>query len=65
VARATEMGVPLRPDDVKVRRDATRTIAKGSYVQTVQFFPNYPYPVRFTFLVDAVSIGEPLTPGRK
>jgi hypothetical protein len=65
VARATALSVPLRPDDVKVSRDATRTIAEGSYVRGVEFFPNYPYPVKFTFEVDAVSLGEPLTPGRK
>ncbi len=65
VAKATEMGVPVRPDDVKVSRDGTRTVAQGSYVQTVQFFPNYPYPVKFTFLVDAMSLAEPLGPGRK
>ena len=59
VAKATELNVPVRPDDVKISRDGTRTIAEGSYVQTVQFFPNYPYPVKFTFLVDAVSLGPP------
>jgi hypothetical protein len=59
VARATVLGVAVRPDDIKVSRDGARTIAEGSYVQAVQFFPNYPYPVKFTFLVDAVSLGEP------
>ena len=59
IAKATELNVPVRPDDVKISRDGTRTIAEGSYVQTVQFFPNYPYPVKFTFLVDAVSLGPP------
>ena len=52
-------------DDIKISRDGTRTIAEGSYVQPVQFFPNYAYPVKFTFLVDAVSLGEPLGSGRK
>ena len=59
IAKATELNVPVRPDDVKISRDGTRTVAEGSYVQTVQFFPNYPYPVKFTFLVDAVSLGPP------
>ena len=59
IAKATELNVPVRPDDVKISRDGTRTVAQGSYVQTVQFFPNYPYPVKFTFLVDAVSLGPP------
>jgi hypothetical protein len=56
VAKATELSVPLTADDVKISRDATRTIAEGSYIQPVQFFPNYPYPMKFTFLVDAVSL---------
>ena len=55
----------MRPDDIKISRNGTRTIAEGSYVQSVPFFPNYPYPVKFTFLVDAVSLGEPLGSGRK
>jgi len=57
LARATALGVTVRPDDVKIRRESTRTVAEGSYVQPVQFFPNYPYPVKFTFLVEAVSLG--------
>ena len=65
VARAHDMSVPVMPDNVKVSRDETRTVAEGFYIQTVQFFPNYPYPVKFTFVVDALSLGEPLGSGRK
>ena len=65
VARATELSVPVRPDDVKVSRDGQRTVAQGSYIQPVDFFPNYPWPVKFTFVVDAISLGEPLGTGRK
>jgi hypothetical protein len=60
IAKATELSVPVRADDIKVSRDGQRTVAEGYYVQPVQFFPNYPWPVKFTFLVDAVSLGEPL-----
>lgn len=60
VERATALSVPVRFDDIKVSRDATRTVAEGFYIQPVQFFPNYAWPVKFTFLVDAVSLGEPL-----
>jgi hypothetical protein len=42
-----------------VSRDGQRTIAQGSYIQPVDFFPNYPWPVKFTFVVDAISLGEP------
>lgn len=65
VARATEMSVPIRPDDVKVSRDGTRTIAEGYYIEPVDFFPNYPWPVKFTFVVDAISLGDPSGPRRK
>ena len=65
VARANELSVPVKPDDVKVSRDGTRTVAEGSYIQTVDFFPNYPWPVKFTFVVDAISLVEPLGSGRK
>ena len=65
LARATALGVAMTLDDIKISRDGTRTIAEGSYVQPVHFFPNYAYPVKFTFLVDAVSLGEPLGSGRK
>ena len=60
VSKATELSVPVNADDIKVSRDGQRTVAEGFYVQPVQFFPNYPWPVKFTFLVDAVSLAEPL-----
>ncbi len=65
VARATEMHVPVQPDDVKVSRDGQRTVAEGSYTRPVEFFPNYPWPVKFTFIVDALSFAEASGPGRK
>ena len=60
LAKATQMSVPVKAGDIKVSRDGMRTMAEGFYVRPVQFFPNYPYPVRFTFFVDAISLGEPL-----
>jgi hypothetical protein len=60
IAKATELSVPVSADNIKVSRDGQRTVAEGFYVQPVQFFPNYPWPVKFTFLVDAVNLGEPL-----
>lgn len=60
VARASELSVPVRFDDIKVSREGTRTAAEGHYIRNVEFFPNYPWPVKFTFNVDAISVGEPL-----
>jgi hypothetical protein len=65
LARASEMRVPVRADDVKVSRDGQRTVAEGFYTTPVEFFPNYPWPVKFTFIVDALSLNEPSGPGRK
>jgi hypothetical protein len=65
VARATELSVPIRPDDVKVSREGTRTVAQGYYIQPVDFFPNYPWPVKFTFVVDAISLTDPSGSRRK
>ena len=66
LARATALGVTMTLDDIKISRDGTRTIAEGSYIQPVQFLPSYAYPVKFSFVVDALSLGEPLVgSGRK
>jgi hypothetical protein len=65
VARATAMSVPVQPDDIKVSRDGERTVAEGSYTRPVEFLPNYPWPVKFTFIVDALSFAEASGPGRK
>jgi hypothetical protein len=58
VARATEMSVPIRPDDVKVSRDGTRTVAEGYYIQARGLLPQLSWPVKFTFVVDAISLGD-------
>jgi hypothetical protein len=65
VARATELRVPVQPDDIKVSRDGQRTVAEGSYTTPVEFFPNYAWPVKFTFIVDALSLAEASGPRRK
>jgi hypothetical protein len=52
---ATELDVPIAPEDLIVRRTETRRFAEASYVQPVELFPNYEYPVTFTFSVTALS----------
>jgi hypothetical protein len=58
LAKATELNVPVQPVDIDVTSDSTRTVAEVNYTQTVQFFPNYPYPMKFSFIVDALSLGS-------
>jgi len=57
LSMAVTLKVPLKPEDLRVRRQAGRTTAEGSYTQAIEFFPNYVYPVSFSFAVDAVSVG--------
>jgi hypothetical protein len=57
LAKAKELSLPIQPDDVRVRRDGVRTTAQAAYTQPVEFFPKFQYPIKFSFLVDAVSLG--------
>jgi hypothetical protein len=57
VAKAKELNVPVGASEVTVQRDGVRTVARVAYTQPVEFLPNYAYPIKFTFLVDAVSLG--------
>jgi hypothetical protein len=56
VARAQELRLPIRPDNVLVQRDGGRTWANASYTQQIEFFPNQKYPVDFSFSVEGRSM---------
>jgi hypothetical protein len=47
--------LPLKPEDLSVRWRSGRRIATGSYTQQVEFLPNYPYPIVFSFDVDVLG----------
>jgi hypothetical protein len=53
---ATELEVPIVPENITVQREGTRTRAQASYVQPVEFFPNYTYPINFSFRVEGFSV---------
>jgi hypothetical protein len=57
--RAEELQLPLEPEDLRVRWGTGRRIAEASYTQSVEFLPNYPYPVKFSFNVNTVVVGTP------
>jgi len=57
VESAMELDVPLSLENVSVRRIGPRTVAEASYTVVVEFLPNYPYPLNFSFAVDAVTLG--------
>ena len=54
--KATELGVPVDPEDIYVRQEGTRIIADVSYVQPVDLLPTFVYPVALSFSVEAFSI---------
>jgi hypothetical protein len=55
--RAMELRLPLRPEDLRVHWKTGRRLADASYTQEIEFFPNYRYPVVFSFNVDTVAVG--------
>jgi hypothetical protein len=55
VATAAELDVPLAPENVTVEREGARTRAQAAYVQPVEFFPSYTYPLNFSFSVEGFS----------
>ena len=55
VEMAAELDVPLAPENVNVERNGPRTRAEAAYVQPVEFFPNYTYPVNFSFSVEGFA----------
>jgi type III secretion system FlhB-like substrate exporter len=58
---ATKRDVPLDEDDVMVRREGARTVADVSYADTVELFPRFIYPVKFSFSAEAFAVAG--TPG--
>jgi len=57
LAKAMDLEIPLQPEDLSVRVAAGRRVAEAAYTKPIEFFPNYPYAVRFSFAVDAVAVG--------
>ena len=49
--KATKLEVPIGSDDIKVTREGSRTVVSASYEQTVEFFPRYTRPLKFSFSV--------------
>jgi hypothetical protein len=62
--KAAELEVPLRSEGLVVRRAGARTTAEASYTQPVEWFPNQFYPVKWSFAVEALSVGVIPAPGR-
>ena len=53
---AGDQGVPVDDDDVVVDRQGMLTTAQATYVDEIELFPRYVYPMTWTFKVDARRI---------
>lgn len=53
--KASDLDVPLAPENLNVRRDGARTTADAAYTQPVEVLPSYRYPVRFSFSVEGIN----------
>jgi hypothetical protein len=56
VATAAELEVPIDPENITVEREGPRTRAEAAYIQPVEFFPSYTYPVNLSFRVEGFSV---------
>ena len=59
MSTAMDLKLPVRSEDLTVRLRTGRRYAEATYTQQIEFFPNYPYPVTFSFAVDAATLGAP------
>ena len=53
--KAEELRVPLLPENLTIRRQATRTFVDAAYTQPVEYFPNQIYPVDLKFSIEAFA----------
>src|SRR5687767_13731819 len=53
---AAERDVPIADEDVTVDRQDLLTTAEATYVDEIELFPRYVYPMTWTFKVDARRI---------
>ena len=56
LAKATELHLPVLPQDVAVHRQGVRTTADVRYTQPVELFPRYVYSMELAMTVDVVSL---------
>jgi hypothetical protein len=63
--KATELKLPIEPEQVTVSRQGVRTLIEVSYIQPIELFPNYIYPQKFEFSVDGFKIAGISPPSRR
>jgi hypothetical protein len=55
---ALKLKLPLLPQDLKIRWHTGSRSAEAAYTQQIEFFPNYRYPILFSFNVDTPVVGN-------
>jgi hypothetical protein len=53
---AEQYELDVLPEDIEVQRNGARTWAEVAYEQPVELFPNYEYPLDFSFSVEAFAV---------
>jgi len=55
---ALKLRIPIKPEDLSIRWRSGRRIVDASYTQQIEFFPNYRYPILFSFNVETPVVGN-------
>jgi hypothetical protein len=56
VELAKQNDVPIKPDDIAVKRQDNHTLIDASYEEHIELLPRYYYPYTFKVTVDAFTI---------
>ena len=62
LARASELEVPVTPENVSVQREGARTWAEVAYTHPIEYFPRFTYPLDLQFSVGGFAAVS-ATPG--
>ena len=54
--KASELFLPVEPEQVTVTRNGFKTIIEANYVQPIEYFPTKVYPMEFSFSVEGFSV---------
>jgi hypothetical protein len=56
LGEAMKRDVPLDADGLTVTREGARTLAEVSYIENIEVFPRYFYPMTFSFSAEAYGV---------
>jgi hypothetical protein len=54
--KASELFLPVEPEQVSVTRNGFKTVIEANYVQPIEYFPSQIYPMEFSFSVEGFSV---------